>query len=153
ATLLLDEGEPLPIVALTDVSSAVGRVGAHGVLAPAEIREIGRALDAARALRRFLTARRSRVPALHDACATDPTLDRLADELASAFDPDGSLSDKASPRLRELRGEFHAARGRMLSRLEDLMTRYEGILQDRFVTEREGRYVIPVRSDAHERFP
>src|SRR5262249_31076845 len=28
-----------------------------------------------------------------------------------------------------------------------------GILQDRFVTEREGRYVIPVRSDAHERFP
>jgi DNA mismatch repair protein MutS2 len=41
----------------------------------------------------------------------------------------------------------------MLSRLDDLMTRYEGIVQDRFVTEREGRYVIPVRSDAHERFP
>src|SRR4029078_6946646 len=34
-----------------------------------------------------------------------------------------------------------------------LMTKYEGILQDRFVTEREGRYVVPVRSDAHERFP
>ena len=41
----------------------------------------------------------------------------------------------------------------MLSRLEELMTRYEGILQDRFITEREGRYVVPVRSDAHERFP
>jgi DNA mismatch repair protein MutS2 len=33
------------------------------------------------------------------------------------------------------------------------MSKYEGILQDRFVTEREGRYVVPVRSDAHERFP
>jgi DNA mismatch repair protein MutS2 len=33
------------------------------------------------------------------------------------------------------------------------MTKYEAILQDRFVTEREGRYVVPVRSDAHERFP
>jgi DNA mismatch repair protein MutS2 len=41
----------------------------------------------------------------------------------------------------------------MLARLEDLMTRYAPILQDRFVTEREGRYVIPVRSDTHERFP
>jgi len=33
------------------------------------------------------------------------------------------------------------------------MARYEGVLQDRFVTEREGRWVLPVRSDAHERFP
>jgi DNA mismatch repair protein MutS2 len=153
ATALLDAVEPLPVVALGDVSSAVGRVGASGVLAPTELREIGKSLETARMLRRFLGARRSRVPALHAACTTDPTLDELADELAAAFDPDGTLSDRASPRLKELRGEFHAARQRMLGRLEDLMSKYEGILQDRFVTEREGRYVIPVRSDAHERFP
>jgi DNA mismatch repair protein MutS2 len=153
ATALLANAEPLPIEPLADVRGALGRVGAAGVLAPPEIRELGKALEAARALRRFLGARRSRVPALHAACSTDPTLDALADELASAFDPDGTLSDRASPRLRELRGEFHAARQRMLSRLDDVMSKYEGILQDRFVTEREGRYVIPVRSDAHERFP
>ncbi len=153
ATALLDAAEPLPVVALGDVSGAVGRVGAAGVLAPSELREIGKALEAARALRRFLGARRSRVPALHGACTTDPTLDALAEELAAAFDPDGTLSDHASPRLKELRGEFHAARQRMLSRLEDLMSKYEAILQDRFITEREGRYVVPVRSDAHERFP
>ena len=41
----------------------------------------------------------------------------------------------------------------MLSRLDELMGRYEGIIQEKFVTEREGRYVVPVRSDAHERFP
>ena len=33
------------------------------------------------------------------------------------------------------------------------MDRYEAVLQERWVTEREGRWVIPVRSDAHERFP
>ncbi|HVJ90757.1 MAG TPA: Smr/MutS family protein [Labilithrix sp.] len=153
ATALLDAGEPLPVAALSDVSTAVGRASAAGVLSAVEIREIGKALESARAVRRFLSARKGRVPALHMACATDPTLDALADELAAAFDPDGTLSDRASARLRELRGEFHAARQRMLSRLEDLMSRYEAILQDRFVTEREGRYVIPVRSDAHERFP
>lgn len=153
ATDLLGSGEPLPVVELTDVSSALGRVGASGVLAPAEIREIGKALAAARALRRFLAVRRTRAPALFEACATDPTLDALADELAQAFDPDGLLSDRASPRLKELRGEYSSARTRMLSRLEDLMSKYEAILQDRYVTEREGRYVVPVRADAHERFP
>jgi DNA mismatch repair protein MutS2 len=41
----------------------------------------------------------------------------------------------------------------MLSRMEELMSRHEAVLQDRFVTEREGRWVLPVRSDSHERFP
>ena len=153
ATELLGAGEPLPVVELSDVTSAIGRVGASGVLAPQEIREIGKALGAARVLRRFLSVRRTKTPSLYEACTTDPTLDTLADELAQSFDPDGSLSDRASPRLKELRGEYQTARTRMLSRLDDLMSKYEGILQDRYVTEREGRYVVPVRSDAHERFP
>lgn len=153
ATGLLQAGEPIPTVALADVSQAVGRVGASGVLAPQEIREVGRSLAAAKTLRRFLGNRKSRVSALHAACTTDPTLDDLESELASAFDPDGTLSDRASPRLKELRGEYQVARQRLLARLEDFMTKYEGIIQDRFVTEREGRYVVPVRSDAHERFP
>jgi DNA mismatch repair protein MutS2 len=110
-------------------------------------------LGAARALRRFLASRRAELPSLFEACSTDPTLDALADEIAGSFDPDGTLADRASPRLRELRGEWRAARQRMLSRMEDLMSRYEAVLQDRFVTEREGRWVLPVRSDAHERFP
>ena len=150
---LLAAGEPLPVVELGEVASSIGRVGAAGVLAPSEIREIGKTLEAARVLRRFLGSRRSRLPALHESCSTDPTLDALAELLAGAFDADGTLSDRASPRLRELRGEYGVSRQRMLSRLDDLMGKYEGILQDRYVTEREGRYVIPVRSDAHERFP
>jgi DNA mismatch repair protein MutS2 len=153
AAELLEAAEPLPVVELSDVSDALGRVGASGVLSPVEIREIGKALGAARLLRRFLSVRRTRSAALFEACATDPTLDDLADELGLAFDPDGLLSDRASPRLKELRSEYQTARTRMLSRLDDLMAKYEGILQDRYVTEREGRYVVPVRSDAHERFP
>ncbi len=111
------------------------------------------ALAAARSLRRSLHARRLDCPALFDACSTDPTLDEVQDELSRSFESDGTLSDRASPRLRDLRSEYQASRARMLSRLDDLMRRYEGMLQDRFVTEREGRYVVPVRSDAHERFP
>ncbi len=153
ATTLLAEGRSLPVADVDDVRDAIERARVGGVLAPAELRAIERMLGAARALRRFLASRRTALPALFDACATDPTLDDVADEIAGCFEVDGALADRASPRLRELRGEWRAARQRMLSRMEELMSRYESVVQDRFVTEREGRWVLPVRSDAHERFP
>ena len=153
ATRLAEKGDPLPLVAIPDVAESIERLRASGVLGPAELRGVAQMLGAARSLRRFLHGRRESCPTLYAACSTDPTLDNTAEEVSSAFEADGTLSDKASPRLRELRAEYQTSRSRMLSRLDDLMTRYSTILQDRFVTEREGRYVIPVRSDAHERFP
>ncbi len=153
AVRALEDGRTLPVGEVDDVREAIERARVGGVLSPAELRGIGRLLGAARALRRFLASRRAQAPALFAACSTDPTLDDLADEISGSFEPDGTLADRASPRLRELRSEWHAARQRMLSRMEDLMGRYEGVLQDRFVTEREGRWVLPVRSDSHERFP
>ncbi len=153
AVRVLEDGRTLPDGEVDDVREAIERARVGGVLSPAELRGIGRLLGAARALRRFLAGRRASAPALFQACSTDPTLDDLADEISRSFEPDGTLADHASSRLRELRSEWHAARQRMLSRMEDLMARYEGVLQDRFVTEREGRWVLPVRSDSHERFP
>jgi DNA mismatch repair protein MutS2 len=153
ATRALVEGRPLPAGEVDDVREAIERARVGGVLAPGELRGMGRLLGAARALRRFLASRRAALPALFEACSTDPTLDEVADEITGSFEADGTLADRASLRLRELREEWHAARQRMLSRMEDMMGRYEGVLQDRFVTEREGRWVLPVRSDAHERFP
>ena len=152
ATRLMEEGRPLPVGDVADVREAIERARIGGVLAPAELRAVARMLSSARVLRRFLSSQSAQLPALYRACATDPTLDGLADEIAGCFDVDGTLSDRASPRLRELREEWHAARQRMLARMEELLARYEGVVQDRFITEREGRWVLPVRSDAHDRF-
>ena len=153
AVTLLGEGRPLPVADVDDVRDAIERTRVGGVLAPSELRAVERMLGAARSLRRFLTSRKAALPRLLEACGTDPTLDEVADEISGCFEVDGALADRASPRLRELRGEWRAARQRMLARMEDLMARYEAVVQDRFVTEREGRWVLPVRSDAHERFP
>ena len=153
ACALAAKGEMLPLAPLPDVAEAVSRLRVGGALGPSELRALSHVLGSARALRRFLVARRVEAAALHVACATDPTLDSLADEVAGCFEADGTLADRAIPRLKELRSEYSASRERMLRRLEEMMTKYEAVLQDRFVTEREGRWVVPVRSDAHERFP
>ncbi len=153
AARLAKDGEPLPAFDVPDVEEPLKRLRAAGVLGPEELRAVQSLLGAARATRRFLGTRKGRLPALFAACATDASLDDPLLELESSFDADGTLNDRASPELSRLRSEQRAARARILSRLEDLMGRYEKVLQERFVTEREGRYVLPVRSDAHERFP
>src|SRR5450432_2799998 len=131
ATMLLGEGRPLPVAEVDDVRDAIERARVGGVLGPAELRSVAGMLGAARSLRRFLASRRAALPRLFEACATDPTLDDVADEISGCFEIDGALADRASPRLRELRGEWRAARQRMLSRMEELMSRYESVVQDR----------------------
>jgi DNA mismatch repair protein MutS2 len=145
--------DPLPAPSVPEVEGALQRARIGAVLANEELRAVGSCLVAASSLRRFLATRKLRVPLLFRACSTDPSLETLEREITGSFDPDGTLSDRASPRLAELREERRRVRERLLRRLEELMRKYADILQDAYYTERDGRYVLPVRADAHERFP
>lgn len=147
-----EEGDPLPLAALGDVEASLPRARVGSTLANEELREVRDLLAAARRLRRFLQSRRDRAPLLFEAYSTDPTLDSLEQVLTDAFDEDGTLSDRASARLGELRSERRATRERLVRRLDELIRQHGGVLQDAFWTERDGRYVLPVRADAHERF-
>jgi len=153
AVRLAEADDPLPREALPAVDSALERARIGATLSHDELRGVLAVLVAARTLRRFLRSRRERCPTLEHACSTDPDLDELAATLDPCFDADGTLSDRASTRLGELRAEHRASRDRLIRRLEDFSRRYRHILQDDYWTERDGRYVLPVRADAHERFP
>ena len=150
---LQNRGEPLPVGGTDDVGEALGRLAAYGVLAGPELLALTGVLAQARAVRKYLATRTERAPALGAVLSSDPTLDPVQDEVRRAFDTDGLLADHASPRLAELRGEVRTLRARLSNRLTEITQRYGAIMQDDFVTEREGRIVVPVRSDAHERFP
>ncbi|RLB53632.1 MAG: endonuclease MutS2 [Deltaproteobacteria bacterium] len=150
---LLAADEPLPLRGIRDVRPGLERVAREGVLDGPGLRDLALTLEAATGLGRFLGRRRERLPALHAACAIDPTLERLTDEISFAIEADGTVSSQASPELRRLRTEVHNLRARLVSRLEEMIHKNAAILSDTFYTTRDGRYVLPVRSDAHERFP
>ena len=151
ARALLDRGEPLPLAGIREIGGALDRVEREGVLEGRALRAISSTLGAARALRRFLSRNKAELPALHAACSSDPTLDGLAEELIAAVEPDGTLSDSASRELGRLRTEVANLRARIVGRLEQLLLKHSDIVQDRFHTLRDGRYVIPIRTDAHEK--
>ncbi len=153
ARQLEDRGESLPREATADVDEALGRARIGSSLSPEEIRAVAKILAGAARLRKFLKAHAELAPTLAVACDTSPDHDRLGFELERSFEPDGSIADAASPRLAELRAERKASRDRIVRKLEETLARYGSILSDAYWTERDGRYVVPVRADAHERFP
>jgi DNA mismatch repair protein MutS2 len=151
ALATLAAGEPLPLDGIRDIAIHLTRVERHGDLEASQLHEVRTTLGAARVLRKFLAARRVHLAHLNAACPIDPSLDRLTDTLDDSLDPDGTLADHASSELRRLRTETRNLRASLIGKLEELVHAHSELLSDKFYTLREGRYVLPVRSDTHER--
>ena len=73
----------------------------------------------------------------------------LADAIEHAISGTYEVLDRASPRLGTLRAELRAAQARLQQRLDGLLRSPDlaRALQDPIVTQRGGRYVVPVRSE------
>ncbi len=147
------DGDPLPLTGLRDARPSLLRVVKGGALTAIALADLLSVLGAARGLRRFLARRRESMPRLYAACALDPSLDSLEEEIDVAIDRDGTVKDDASPELRRLRLEVANLRARIVARLAELLLTHADVVSDRFHTERDGRYVIPMRTDAHDRIP
>lgn len=152
ARRFLDQGEPLPLEGISHIEPSLKHLEREGVLDGVALRDIRSSLRAAAALRRFLGQRKAMAPYLDRACSIDPTLEGLEEEVGMSVGEDGALLDSASAELARLRKEVGNLRGRIVRKLEELIQKRSAILQDSFYTLREGRYVLPVRADAHERF-
>ena len=70
-------------------------------------------------------------------------LDRINKKLL----PSGEIDDTASPELMRLRREINLQRGRLQKALESTMRNAGDAIQDAIVTQRNERYVIPVKAD------
>lgn len=145
-------GSPIPLEGLDDLSQPLLRLSRMGALDGPSLNRIGALLRGARVLRQFLSRNRAFASALERAVSFDPTLDAIEEELSRHLDKDGTLFDHASDDLRRLRQETSNLRERIVRKLEAILHDKADIVQDSFYTIREGRYVIPIRRDTHERF-
>jgi len=153
ARALQDAGEPLPFGGITDVQAFVERSQKAGVLAPSELTEIGKTLVAGQRLRRHILSRAARLPSLSAHAEPIAELPEVTGPISDSFDDHAALRDSASPALRGLRQRVAGLLQDLSRRTDSLLgeSHIEPYLQDRFVTQREERYVVPVRADARTR--
>ena len=74
----------------------------------------------------------------------------ILEPLAASIDADGSIMDSASKLLKEIRRAKRGLAGRIRKKIEEIVrdSGIEKFLQDDFITQRSGRWVIPVRMDS-----
>lgn len=153
ALQLLSSGSPLPMGDLRDITAALDRLDRGGALEAPLLADIRMTLQQARELRRFLGQRRDQTRELWKNAAFDPSLDDLEEQLARVVELNGVLREDASAERKRLGQEISALRDRIMGRLQDVIDKHADLLSDNFYTLRDGRYVLPVRRDAHDRLP
>jgi DNA mismatch repair protein MutS2 len=92
-------------------------------------------------------------PKLYAMTSRLPDLRGLLVSIRGKVLPNGEIDDNASPGLARVRKQISISRSRIYSALESLMHNQAGAVQDEIVTVRNGRFVIPVRSDSRSKVP
>jgi DNA mismatch repair protein MutS2 len=144
---LISERPGVGIGASRDIGPSVERAARGGRLDAGQFLELADTLDATVRLQTSLSD--DRRPLLHAIARELHALPAIRSTLARSFDPAGELLDTASPRLGGLRAAVRVAYDRLRRRLDALVgSELGGALQDPIITLRNGRYVVPVKSEA-----
>jgi DNA mismatch repair protein MutS2 len=88
-------------------------------------------------------------PRLSDIALALPDIKGLVDSISRAISDRGDVLDSASPKLASIRAELKVAHERLMTRLQRYLTDPKTVpmLQDTLITQRDGRYVIPLRAE------
>ncbi len=151
AELRRDGGDP-HIGGASDLEPAADRGAKGGTLDGAALFAISETL---RVVERISSDVAGSGPTLSALGAALSPLRPLRSSIERAIAPDGSILDAASPILGGLRALHRTSLERLRTRLETLAhaKNYSPYLQEPIVTLRNGRYVLPVRSEWKSRVP
>jgi len=146
ARLLLSTRD-LTIGGSHDVRAAADLAARAGVLDPQALLDIKSTLIACRDLKKSLEHAQDDAPRLAIAAAGLPESHGMVDAISRVLSERGEVLDSASPRLAEIRRSLKIARDRLMSRLQRYLTDSGNKLQEPIITQRDGRYVIPLRAE------
>lgn len=153
ARALLDQHSEMSIDGARDVRHHTRNARIDALLNPLDLLEIRQTLLAARTLRRALARLDELYPRLAARAALLEEVTAVVDAVARSINDHGEVMDTASDELGRIRRELNVVRGRLMDRLQRILAASGKILQEAIITQRQGRYVIPVRAEAKGRLP
>ena len=152
---LLDTHGGLSLGGAHDVRQLAHNAGRGALLQPADLLDILSTLRVGRRAQRMLGRLQGQVPLLADIAARVEPCEGLADEIGRCINDHGEVVDHASDKLSRIRRELRTAHERLLDKLNRIIgsTRYASYLQESLITQRSGRYVVPIKADFKGRIP
>ena len=130
-----------------DIRPAAELAARGGVLDPQQLLDVKATLISCRELKKSLERRTDEAPRLAQIAAGLPESRGIVDAITRVLSERGEVLDSASPKLATLRREIKIAHDRLMSRLQKYLTESASKLQEPIITQRDGRYVIPLRAE------
>jgi DNA mismatch repair protein MutS2 len=151
---LLEARREPPIHGLMDITAAVAKVRRErSVLEPDEFLHILDTLEVADRLRKFFSPLAEEFPGLHALAMPLSPLPALARDIDTKISPNAEVRDQASDALSRIRHDIRGVEAIIHRTLDQLIREFSasGDLQDNFATLRNGRYVLPVKTNCRGR--
>ncbi|MBT9315829.1 endonuclease MutS2 [Leptothoe spongobia] len=153
-TYQLEDIAPLNFRGIQDIGDALERAKRQGILAGEELLDIATTLAGARQLRRAIDAQEEEdLPVLQALVAQLRTYPEFEKEIHHCIDDRGKVTDRANPKLAGIRKSLKSTHDALHAKLQRIMQRSAGALQETLITQRAGRFVIPVKAPQKDSIP
>lgn len=132
-----------------DIRPLVDLARRGGVLAESDLLAVSGTLIAARSLHRNFEKQARDYPKLAEIVRLFPPPPGIIEAISRCISDRGEVLDSASPKLSAIRADIKVSHARLLSKLERMISdaHTSPMLQEAIITQRNGRYVIPVRAE------
>ncbi len=137
------------IGAAHDIRPAADLAARGGVLEPRALLDVKSTLISCRELKKIFEKKAGEYPHLALFAQGLPDTHGIVDAVTCVLSERGEVLDSASLKLADIRRKLKTAHDRLMSRLQKYITdpKTASMLQEPIITQRDGRYVIPLRAE------
>ena len=138
-----------------DVSRALNRADHGGVLNTRELLDVADLLTASRRVSEYDRDRQGEKSVLDHLFSALHTNKFLEDKIHGAILDEETIADSASPELADIRRKMRlaASKGRQILQKIISSPSYAKVLQEALITQRDGRFVVPVKAECKGSIP
>ncbi len=138
-----------------DVSRALNRADHGGVLNTRELLDVADLLTASRRVSEYDRDRQGEKTVLDHLFSALHTNKFLEDKIHGAILDEETIADSASPELADIRRKMRlaASKGRQILQRIISSPSYAKVLQEALITQRDGRFVVPVKAECKGSIP
>ena len=138
-----------------DVSQALNRADHGGVLNTRELLDVADLLTASRRVSEYDKDRQGEKTVLDHLFSALHTNKFLEDKIHGAILDEETIADSASPELADIRRKMRLAssKGRQILQRIISSPSYAKVLQEALITQRDGRFVVPVKAECKGSIP
>ncbi|MEE8413706.1 MAG: endonuclease MutS2 [Dehalococcoidales bacterium] len=146
--LLLEPG--FSVDGASDIRETAEMAALGKIIEPVSLIETGKTLAVMRRISSSLQEKSKEFPSLWEISKDITGFPGLEKDITRCLSPNGDVLDNASKELVGIRRRLGDVRQELRGRLEAIIRTPEGqrIVQEPLITEREGRYVIPVKAES-----